>query len=377
MKKLKVGMVGGGGPGAFFGKVHLRALSLDGTRELVAGVLRSDAEASVKEGQAWGILGYPTVQHMIRARDEGLLELDYVTIVTPNNAHFQPAMACINAGIPVLCEKPMTMTVDEAELLQQAVEEKGVPFVLAHTYTGHPMMMLAREMVKRGDIGEVRKIESWYNQGWLATPLEASGQQQASWRTDSKRAGISCCGGDIGIHAFIAATWVSGLKVDYVFASLTTFVEGRNLDDDFNVIANMDNGAIAIITATQIAVGYKNDNGFRIFGTKGSLEWHQEEAEKLLFRNGGPDQVLWIGAVPDSIMPASVKSYMRAPAGHHEDFFEALANLHCTMERMIRRKNGEPAPEPYPHPGVEEGVAGMKFVSAAVESSDIDSGVVI
>ncbi|MFH1569429.1 MAG: Gfo/Idh/MocA family oxidoreductase, partial [Gemmatimonadota bacterium] len=266
------------------------------------------------------------------------------------------------------CEKPMTMTVDEAQQLKRAVAAKKVPFVLAHTYTGHPMMMLAREMVRQGQIGEVRKIESWYNQGWLATALEKSGQQQAAWRTDPKRTGISNCGGDIGTHAFIAATWVSGLAVKRVSARLNTFVSGRALDDDFNVIAELSNGGTAIITATQIAIGYKNDCGFRIFGSKGSLEWHQERAESLLVRTGEVDQTYWIGG-GFGFFPAAVSSYLRVPSGHHEDFFEALANLHCTMERAIRRGRGEKAPEPFPHPGVDEGVAGMRFVKAAVASS--------
>jgi predicted dehydrogenase len=366
MKKLKVGMVGGGGPGSFFGRVHLRALSLDGTRELVAGALRSDPKASMKEAEAWGIQGYPDYKAMIRAWQTGDLDLDYVVITTPNNAHFAPAKACLEAGLPVLCEKPMTFTVEESEKLAKIQKQKKVPFILAHTYTGHPMMMFAREMVKRGDIGQVRKIESWYNQGWLASALEKGGQQQASWRTDPKRTGISNCGGDIGTHAFVAATWVSGLKVKKVSARLNVFVPGRVLDDDFNVIAEMNNGATALITATQIAIGYKNDNGFRIYGTQGSLEWHQEAAESLLVRKGDCDQVYWIGAAP---LPDNVKSYLRVPAGHHEDFLEALGNLHCTMERMIRRRRGEKVAAAYDHPGVDAGVAGMKFVRAAVKSS--------
>ena len=243
-----------------------------------------------------------------------------------------------------------------------------MPFVLAHSYTGHPKMMLARELVLAGEIGEIRKIESWYTQGWLASALEQSGQQQASWRTDPKRTGISNCGGDIGTHAFVAATWVTGLNVRKVSARLNRFVAGRTLDDDFNVVAEMSNGATALITATQIAIGYKNDNGFRLFGTKGSLEWHQESAEKLLLRKGERDEVLWQGA-NFSFFPKSVASYLRTPAGHHEDFFEALANLHTSLEREIRRRNGEKSPEPYAHPGVAEGVAGMKFVRAAVASS--------
>jgi predicted dehydrogenase len=367
MAKLRVGMIGGGGPGSFFGMVHTRAISIDASRELVAGALRSDGKAALRAAKDYGIEGYADYQAMIDAVKSGSLALDYITIVTPNFAHYAPAKACLEAGIPVLCEKPMTMTVAESQDLARIAKRKKVPFVLAHTYTGHPMMMMAKEMVRSGEIGEVRKVESWYNQGWLATALEKSGQQQASWRTDPKRTGISNCGGDIGTHAFVAATWVTGLAVKRVSARLNTFVEGRVLDDDFNVIAEMENGSTAIITATQIAIGYKNDNGFRVYGTKGSLEWHQEQAEKLLVRRGAHDETHWIGTGTE---PASVGSYLRAPAGHHEDFFEALANLHVTMERLVRTKNGEKnVPAAFDHPGVDEGVAGMKFVAAAVASS--------
>ena len=369
MAKLKVGMIGGGGPGAFFGMVHNRAISLDASRELVAGALHTNPRASLRAAKDHGIKGYPSYQALLDAVKSGEQELDYVTIVTPNFAHYEPARAFLQAGIPVLCEKPITLTVAEAQDLARIVKRKKVPFVLAHTYTGHPMMMLAKEMIAGGEIGEVRKVDSWYNQGWLATALEKSGQQQASWRTDPKRTGISNCGGDIGTHAFVAATWVTGLAVKKVSARLNTFVKGRVLDDDFNTIGELENGGTALITATQIAVGYRNDNGFRVFGTKGSIEWHQERAESLLVRHGdGRDVTYWTGA--EFPLPASVASYLRVPSGHHEDFFPALANLHTTIERQIRKNRGEKGVlDAFPHPGVAEGVAGMKFVQAAVTSS--------
>jgi len=368
MSKLKAGIIGGGGEGSFFGKMHLRACSLDGTRELVAGALRSSPEGALAAAKEWGIAGYPDYDAMIADVKAGKLALDYVIIATPNHAHYAPALACLEAGIPVMCEKPMTMTVEEAETLHATATEKQVPFVLAHTYTGHPMMMVARELCANGTIGEVRKIESWYTQGWLATALESDGQQQASWRTDPARAGISNCGGDIGTHAFVAATWVSGLDVKRVSARLNTFVPGRPLDDDFNVLAELSNGGTAMIWATQIAIGHKNDHGFRIFGDKGSLEWHQERAEKLLVQTGEADQVYWIGA-NFSYVPEAVASYLRSPCGHNEDFFEALANLHTTLERRIRAARGEATPPAYPHPDTATGVAGMRFVRAAVDSS--------
>jgi predicted dehydrogenase len=368
MAKLKVGMIGGGGPGNFFGGVHKRAISLDATRELVAGALRSKPRQALNAAKELDIQGYPDYQSMLDACSKGDLELDYVTIVTPNDAHYAPAKAFLQAGIPVLCEKPITMTLDEARDLARIVKRKKVPFVLAHTYTGFPLMMLAKEFISQGKIGEVRKIEAWYNQGWLATPLEKSGQQQAAWRTDPKRTGISNCGGDIGTHAFVAATWTSGLEVKRVSSRLNTFVKGRVLDDDFNVIAELSNGGTALITATQIAIGYKNDNGFRIFGTEGSLEWQQEAPHSLLLRDGNTDQIFWHGANFDYFTDA-IKPYLRLPFGHNEDFFEALANLHLSMEFAIRRQRGEDAPAPFDHPGVDVGVAGMRFVKAAVASS--------
>jgi len=368
MAKLKVGLIGGGGPGNFFGHVHKRAIAFDNSRELVAGALRSDPEQALAAAGEYEVEGFSDYQSMLEAATIGKLDLDYVTIVTPNHAHYAPAKAFLEAGIPVLCEKPITMTVEEAADLQSIVDAKGVPFILAHTYTGHPMMMLAKEMVRQGKIGEVRKVEARYNQGWLATALEKEGLQQAEWRTDPAKTGISNCGGDIGTHAFIAATWVSGHSVARVSARLNSFVDGRELDDDFNVIGELDNGGTALITATQIAIGYKNDNGFRIYGSRGSLEWHQERAESLLVRTGEVDETYWIGA-NYSFFPETIGSYLRVPSGHQEDFFAALANLHCTMERTIRRSRGEEAPEPFDHPGVAEGVAGMRFVAAAVSSS--------
>jgi predicted dehydrogenase len=366
MRKLKVALIGGGG--GFFGKVHLRAVSLDGTREVTAGVLRSTPAAALESAKEWGLQGFADVPALLKAWKAGQLELDYAVVATPNFAHFAAAKACLEAGLPVVCEKPMTLTVPESEQLQALVKKTKLPFVLAHTYTGHPMMMTAKSMVADGSIGEVRKIESWYNQGWLATDIEKSGQQQASWRTDPKRSGISNCGGDIGTHAFIAATWVSGLAMKKVSARLNRFVAGRTLDDDFNVIGELANGGTAIITCSQIAIGHKNDCGFRIYGTKGSLEWHQERAEALIVNNGGPDMTYWINA--GAGIPALVQSYQRSPSGHNEDFFEALGNLHTTMERQVRRFKGEAnVPDAFPHPGVAEGVAGMKFVTAAVASS--------
>jgi predicted dehydrogenase len=376
MKKLKVAMVGGGGPRNLFGPVHRRSIALDATRELTAGALRSSPKSSLESASELGIAGYADYKSLIEVCKKGDLDVDYVTIVTTNETHHRVAKACLESGIPVLCEKPMTISVEEARDLGKTVEDAGLPFVLVHTYTGHAMVMLARELVQNGDIGQVRKVESWYTQGWMAGPVEKTDNPQAVWRSDPKRSGISGCGGDIGTHAHVAACWVTGLKVKKLSARLNSFGDGRALDDDFNVTAELENGATALINATQIAVGYKNDNGFRIFGSKGSVEWRQERAEKLLVRRGGADEVFWIGSNYD-YFPASIKPYLRLPGGHNEDFFEALANLHLTMEFMIRIRNGEEnIPLPYPHPGVSEGIDGLEFITAAVESSKNDGAYV-
>jgi predicted dehydrogenase len=371
VKKLKVGIIGGGGKGSFFGKVHLRAILFDGTREVVAGALRSTPEGAMSAAEEWGIEGFPDYQSMIDAYTNGTLELDYVVIVTPNFAHYAPTKACLEAGLPVFCEKPMTLTIEEAEDLQRLVVEKDLPFVLGHTYTGHPMLMLAREFVMNGDIGEIRKVEAWYTQGWLASMVLAGGGDSvgAAWKFDPKRTGVSNCGGDIGTHALANAMFVTDLKPVEISARLNSFVIDTGLDDDFNSFVVMDNGATALINATQIAIGYKNDTGIKVYGTKGSLEWHQERAEKLVLKQGGADTIYWIGAGYD-YLPESVNSYLRVPCGHNEDFFEAVANLHTTMERMVRKRKGEQhVADAYEHPGVDYGVMGLKFLKAAVDSS--------
>jgi predicted dehydrogenase len=360
-------MIGGGG--GFFGKVHHRAISLDATREVVAGALHQDPALSAKFSGEWGIKGYTDYKALISDWKSGVLDLDYVTIVTPNFLHAEQALACINAGLPVLCEKPMCYTLDEAEALKKAVKaNKKVPFALSHTYTGHPLVMLARELIRQGKIGNIRKIETYYNQGWLATLAEKTGNQQAGWRTDPKKSGISGCGGDIGTHALINALWTAGLGLKSVSALLTA-IPGRKLDDDFNVFGKLSNGATLVLISSQIAIGHKNDTGFHIYGDTGSLEWSQEHSEELHYFDG-TTRVTYFQNAPTAEVPDILKSYGRIPAGHHEDFLEALANLHTSLERKIRVIKGEKdVPPSYDHPDVDEGVLGMKFLKAAVESS--------
>jgi predicted dehydrogenase len=374
-RKLRVGMVGGGGPANFFGAPHRRGILMDNSAELTAGALRSKAEDSLASARELFMpRGYPDWQTMMKS-EAALPEserIDYVTIVTPNDAHFGPADAAAAAGIGVLCEKPLTTTLDEARRLHATSRSKYTPFVVAYTYTGFPMVMLARELVQGGEIGEIRKVEAWYPQGWLATKLEADNQKQAAWRVDPSRAGGSGCGGDIGTHAYEFVRFVAGLSATRLRARLKTFVPGRALDDDFTVLAELNNGGIATVAASQVTIGAQNDNGFRIIGTTGTLEWSMTDHMTLKqYAGGQPVQLYRLGA-EYGYFPASVKPYLRLPSGHPEGFHEALANLHRTLEWTIRGRRGEQVPKPFEHPGIADGVAGMAFIEAAIASSKQD-----
>ena len=371
-RKLRVGMVGGGGPANFFGAPHRRAILMDNAAELTAGALRSKPEESIESAKGlFFARGYGDWQSMFKA-EAALPEserIDYVTIVTPNDAHYGPADASASSGIGVLCEKPLTTTLDEAKRLLGVVTKNKTPFIVAYTYTGFPMVMLAKELIKDGAIGEVRKVEAWYPQGWLATNLEAEGQKQASWRVDPAKAGASGCGGDIGTHAYEFVRFVAGLSATKLSARLTTFVKGRALDDDFTVLAELENGGIATIAASQITIGAQNDNGFRVSGTTGTIEWSITDHNVLKqYAGGQPVKVFRLGA-EYGYFPASIKPYIRVPSGHPEGFHEALANLHLCLQLAIRAKLGEKVPAPFEHPGIVDGVAGMAFIEAAVASS--------
>ncbi len=370
--KMKVGMIGGGGPSNFFGAPHRRAILMDNSAELAAGALRTKPDESIASAkELYFTRGYGDWKTLISS--EASLpageRVDYVTIVTPNDAHFGPALAAIEAGIGVLCEKPLTTTFEESVKLVKAAKQHNVPFVVAYTYTAFPMVMFARQLVQDGALGEIRKVEAWYPQGWLATKLESDGQKQAAWRVDPSRAGASGCGGDIGTHAYEFVHFVAGVSAKKVQARLKAFVPGRALDDDFSVFAELSNGGIATITASQVTIGAQNDNGFRVIGTKGTLEWSITDHNTLKhFEAGQPVRLYRLGA-EYGYFPESIKPYIRVPSGHPEGFHEALANLHRTLEWTIRRKRGEQAPAPYPLPGVRDGAAGMAFIEAAVASS--------
>lgn len=372
-RKLRVGMVGGGGPANFFGGPHRTAILMDNTAELTAGALRSSAQGSLDSARELHFTrGYPDYQTMIR--EEAALpadqRIDYITIVTPNDSHHPVAKAALEAGIPVLCEKPLTITLEESQELVKLARANDLPFIVAYTYTGLPMVMLARELVRAGELGEIRKVEAWYPQGWLAGRTEDLGVQQAQWRVDPKKSGASGCGGDIGTHAYEFVRFVAGLSAVQVSARLQTFVKNRALDDDFTVLARLNNGGIATITASQVTIGSQNDNGFRVIGEKGTAEWSMTDHMSLkVFKGGEPVSTYRLGA-EYGYFPASIKPYLRLPSGHPEGFHEALANLHKTLQLQIRRRNGEAVADPFPHPDVADGAAGMAFIEAAVASSN-------
>jgi predicted dehydrogenase len=374
-RKLKVGMVGGGGPSNFFGAPHRRAILMDNAAELTAGALRSNPKGSLESAEElFFTRGYPDYQTMFR--EEAKLpageRIDYVTIVTPNDSHYPIAKAALEAGISVLCEKPLTLTLDESLDLVKLAKQTGLPFSVAYSYTGLPMVMLARELVRGGEIGTIRKAEAWYPQGWLASPLEQEGAQQAVWRVDPSRSGASGCGGDIGTHAYEHIRFVAGVSALQVQARLHTFVPGRRLDDDFSVFARMENDVVATITASQVTIGAQNDNGFRIIGEEGRVEWCMlDHLSLLLYKPGQPVTVFRMGA-EYGYFPDSIKPYLRLPSGHPEGFHEALANLHLSHQLKIRQELGESVTAPYPHPDVVEGAAGLAFVEATVKSSESD-----
>ncbi|MGD0092097.1 MAG: Gfo/Idh/MocA family oxidoreductase [Planctomycetota bacterium] len=377
---LNVGLVGGGG-GAFIVNPHQKAIHFDGTRRVVCGALHEDPVKAMEFAANWAypIKGYKSYDEMIadqKGKPVGE-RIDYVLIVTPNFVHFDPAMKLIKAGIPVFCEKPLTITAKQAEQLAKAVEEKKVPFGIAHTYLGHWTSRFARWIITSGKLGAVRWADSYYLQGWLATRLETTGQQQASWRTDPKKAGASCCGGDIGTHAFMQLRFVTGLDVVSVHGIVETFLKGRQLDDHFTTYCELCNGGKALVRASQICIGHKNDLGIEVNCEKGSLVWRQEDAELITIRlPSGVERLYWRAAVPaeDDVLgkvPADLLSETTIPSGHVEAFHDAFARLHRFFEQDVRAYNdGKYTPaDGSKYATVHDGVQHMKFIEAAVKSS--------
>jgi len=382
-RPLNVGLIGGGG-GAFFAHPHQRATHFDGTRRVVAGALRSRPEAALEDAAHWAypLRGYGSFSEMIAAQQDlpPNEQLDYVVVATPNHAHFQPSLEAVEAGIPVFCEKPLTLTLEESDRLVEAVTKQGIPFAVAHTYVGHWSTRLSRHIVRSGLIGDVRWVDASYLQGWLAARAEDSGLQQAEWRTDPKRAGLSNCGGDIGTHALMQLRYVTGLEVESVSARLERFVPGRSLDDHFTAYCRLSNGGKALVRASQIAIGHKNDLRLEVNGSDGTLSWRQEEPEALtIMRPGEPDRVYWRGEVAANDgflgdLPGDLMAEPTVPSGHTEGFHDALARLHRSFEQDVRVwKEGKPTPsDGCGYANVQDGRAGIAFIQASVESSDQD-----
>ena len=358
----------GGGPGAFIGDVHRRAMRMDGLATLVAGVFSSDPDKSRAHAATLGVeRAYGSFEEMAEAEAQREDGIDVVSIVTPNWLHFPAAMAFIERGIHVVCDKPMTTTLEDAEALVRAVHANGVTFALTHNYTGYPMVKQARAMIEAGDLGDVRKVVAEYSQGWLATPVEREGSKQAAWRTDPKKAGAGALG-DIGSHAENLAAYVTGLHLDRICADVRTFVEGRAVDDDVNILVRYDGGAGGIVHCSQIAAGRENDLSLRVSGTKGSLTWNQEEPSALVFNPlEGQERVYRRGH--DDLYPAA-KYASRLPPGHPEAFNEAFANVYSNVLRTIAARKAGEAPDPLDldFPTVEDGARGVHFILTALES---------
>jgi predicted dehydrogenase len=380
-RPLNVGLIGGG-RGAFIAHPHQRAVHFDGTRRVVAGALFPDPKIALEEAANWPypIRGYGSYDEMIiaQARLPEEQRLDYVLIVTPNHVHYDPAMKALKAGIPVFCEKPLTVTLQEAADLVKAVREFKIPFGVAHTYVGHWTSRLSRYIVRGGLLGEIRWVDAYYLQGWLATKLEDTGQQQAVWRTNPKMAGGSGCGGDIGTHALMQLRFVTGLEVAQVSAQMETFVEGRLLDDHFTVYCKLNNGGKALVRSSQICIGRKNDLGIEVAGTKGTLVWRQEDPECLTIHLAAqPDRVYWRGAVTPGDgflpkdMPAELMAEPNIPAGHPEAFHDAFARLHRCFEADVRKwkAGGKFACDGSKYANVEDGWMGIAFIQTCLESS--------
>lgn len=377
VRKLRYAMVGGG-QGAFIGAVHRKAMALDGQMELVAGAFSSDAERARASGRELGV-----AEGRNHGRWQDLLEdelkrpaaerIDFVSIVTPNHVHFPVAQAFAQAGIHVVCDKPLVHSSEEAQLLVKAVERSGSVFGVTYNYTGYPMVREARELVRRGAIGTVRKVIVEYNQGWLATHLEATGQKQADWRTDPARSGLAGAIGDIGSHAENLVATVIGLEIESLCADLTAFVPGRRLDDDGSVLLRFAGGAKGVLIASQIEVGCENDLRLRVFGTTGTLEWHQEEPNRLLHAPiDGPPRVLtrgspWLGE--------AAKRATRLPTGHPEAFIEAFANVYLGVAEHIRALQSGRTPDPLEadYPTLADGARGVRFIEKVVQSAGSDA----
>lgn len=374
-RKIRYGMVGGG-RGAFIGAVHRIAAAIDQQVELVCGAFSSDPQKSKDSGADLFLPAdrcYGSYEEMIKA--EAALpadqRMDFIAIVTPNHMHFPPAKMALEHGFHVLSDKPATFDLAESRELAEIVKKTGLLYGLTHNYTGYPLVKQAREMVATGKLGKIRKVVVEYPQGWLATRLEASDQKQAAWRTDPKRSGAAGCIGDIGTHAENLAEYITGLKISELAADLTTFVEGRQLDDDGNVLLRFEGGAKGVLHSSQISVGEENNLNIRVYGELGGIEWHQREPNTLLVK--WMDQPMQVYRTANGYLGKAALAAGRTPPAHPEGYLEAFANIYKAFALAIRARlenrqlaQDDPAND---YPKIEDGVRGMAFIEAVVASS--------
>ncbi|MFC6997182.1 Gfo/Idh/MocA family protein [Rufibacter roseus] len=372
-RKLRMGMIGGG-KGAFIGAIHRIAATMDGAIELVCGALSTNPENAQQSGRE---LFLP--EHRVYNSYEEMLEkesalpegerMDFVSIVTPNHVHLDPALKALDKGFHVVIEKPMAFTLEEARQLQQKVQETGLLLLLTHTYAGYPMVKQARQMVQAGELGKIRKVLVEYTQGWLSRLSEQEGNAQAAWRTDPSKSGKSGCMGDIGTHAAHLAEYISGQKIQQVCAQLNTVVEGRALDDDGNVLLRFNEGATGVLTASQVMAGEENGLKIRVYGEDGGLEWAQQEPNTLVVKwLDKPTQLLRTGT---GGLTSYAQHNTRTPGGHPEGYIEAFANLYRNFALTLsaRLEGTTPSEEALDFPSVEDGVRGMAFIDTVVASS--------
>ena len=372
-RKIRMGMVGGG-RGAFIGGVHRIAANIDGQIELVCGAFSSDPQRSRDSGADLFLPParcYGTFEEMMKGEAAMPVgeRMDFVAIVTPNHVHFPAAKCALEHGFPVLSDKPATFDLAEARELESIVSRTGLLYGLTHNYTGYPLVKQARELVLSGRLGKIRKIVVEYPQGWLSTRIEESGQKQAAWRTDPARSGAAGCIGDIGTHAENLAEYVTGLKIKELAADLTTFVEGRALDDDGNILLRFENGAKGVLHASQISVGEENNLSIRVYGELGGLEWHQKEPNTLLVKWSDKPMEVWRTGL--GYLGAAAAANTRTPSAHPEGYLEAFANIYRNFANHLRAGLDSAIPDQVAldYPKIEDGIRGMAFIEAAVESS--------
>jgi predicted dehydrogenase len=373
--RIRYAMIGGG-QGAFIGAVHRLAARMDDEFTLVAGALSADPERAIASALSLGIArerAFASWEALIENEARRDDRAEAIAIVTPNHVHFAPAKAALEAGFHVICDKPLTTTLADAKALAETVERTGRVFVVTHNYTGYPMIRHARAMIAAGELGRIRVVQVEYPQGWLTTKLEDSGHKQAAWRTDPKRSGAGGCVGDIGTHAYNLACFATGLELESLCADLTTFVEGRALDDNVSILMRFKGGARGMLWASQVAPGNENSLRLRLYGEKGGIAWEQEQPNDLwVTPHGQPTVKLTRGGAG---VGEAAQRVTRTPSGHPEGYLEGFATIYAEAARAIRaaRTGGKPGPE-VTFPTVADGVAGVAFIEAAVKSS-ADGGV--